>query len=80
MKELFNYILSNYLTEKKNSSRGNELAKYIRQRPYYILNQEAYIDKKTYLIDSSPGKGNWAEIPWIAVFDRDITTTATYGY
>jgi 5-methylcytosine-specific restriction protein A len=28
----------------------------------------------------SPGTGNWAEVPWLAVFDSLVTDTATRGY
>ena len=33
-----------------------------------------------FLVHGSPGVGNWAEIPWIAVFDPAITESATRGY
>jgi 5-methylcytosine-specific restriction protein A len=28
----------------------------------------------------SPGKGNWAHVPWVSVFDPVVTTSATRGY
>src|SRR5262249_14250474 len=28
----------------------------------------------------SAGAGNWADVPWLAVFDPLVTTTATRGY
>lgn len=80
MKELFEYVLSNYLTEKEKIFRDNQLADYIRRKPPGVINKEAHIDNNIYKIEGSPGKGTWAEIPWIALFDRDITTTATKGY
>lgn len=63
MKTLFDFILTHYLTEKRTLFRGNELSKYIREKPYEVINQKAYIDNRIYLIGGSPGKGNWAEIP-----------------
>lgn len=33
-----------------------------------------------YEIDGSPGKGNWADVPWVAVLDRLVTDTAQQGY
>lgn len=33
-----------------------------------------------YKVVGSPGKGNWASVPWISVFDTDITDSATRGY
>ena len=28
----------------------------------------------------APGKGNWAEIPWIGIFNPEVTVSATEGY
>lgn len=33
-----------------------------------------------YAIEGSPGKGRWAETPWIAVFDPLVTTSAQRGF
>jgi 5-methylcytosine-specific restriction protein A len=33
-----------------------------------------------YEVDGSPGKGNWADVPWVAVLDRLVTETAQQGY
>lgn len=32
-----------------------------------------------YLVTGSPGKGNWSETPWVAVFDPMVTTSAQRG-
>ena len=34
----------------------------------------------SYKVQGSPGKGNWAETVWLAVFDRMITKTAQRGF
>lgn len=31
-------------------------------------------------IEGSPGRGNWATVPWLAVFDPIVTTSAERGY
>lgn len=36
-------------------------------------------DEQTYKIEGSAGRGNWAETPWAAVFDLNITDSATRG-
>jgi 5-methylcytosine-specific restriction protein A len=33
-----------------------------------------------YKVEGSAGQGNWAEVPWLCVFDRDITESAQRGY
>jgi 5-methylcytosine-specific restriction enzyme A len=37
-------------------------------------------DEVSYLVEGSAGKGNWAETPWVSVFDRMVTETARRGY
>ena len=31
-------------------------------------------------VKGSAGQGNWAETPWVSVFDLNVTDTATRGY
>jgi 5-methylcytosine-specific restriction protein A len=31
-------------------------------------------------VEASPGKGQWADVPWLALFNPQITTSATSGY
>ncbi len=37
-------------------------------------------DNHRYLVSGSAGQGNWARVPWAAVFDRFVTDTAQDGY
>ena len=37
------------------------------------------VDNSIYLVDGSVGKGRWAKVPWIAVFDTRITNSAQRG-
>jgi 5-methylcytosine-specific restriction protein A len=37
-------------------------------------------DNDRYLVHGSPGQGNWAAVPWAAIFDRLVTDTAQDGY
>ncbi|NLY44756.1 MAG: DUF3578 domain-containing protein, partial [Tissierella sp.] len=80
MQETFNHILSNYLNAKKEAFGGHAMSNYMRNSTVDRILSKTTIDTSKYLVEGSPGKGNWADIPWIAVFDRDITTTATKGY
>jgi 5-methylcytosine-specific restriction enzyme A len=34
----------------------------------------------SYRVTGSPGRGNWAETPWVAIFDRLVTETAQRGF
>src|SRR6266498_283860 len=38
------------------------------------------IASDSYRVTGSPGRRNWAETPWVAVFDRLVTETAQRGF
>lgn len=73
-------IISEYSQAKSEAFGGHPLASFIRDRSIRTIHEFATIDSSKYKITGSPGQGNWADIPWIAIFDREITTTATKGY
>ncbi len=37
------------------------------------------VDSDTYLVKGSVGGGRWADVPWVGVFDKRVTTSATKG-
>lgn len=78
MKDVLDFILENYSTE--NGFKNNNVANYLRAIAKETIEKDAVIDINKYKVEGSPGKGNWAEIPWIGVFDKKITTTATKGF
>lgn len=65
--------------------RNLEISKYpiasiITRHLAHSIGESAEIPLKQYKIKGSVGNGNIAEIPWISIFDRDITKSATEGY
>jgi len=80
IKEYFEEILSKYLEEKSNNLKGNPLANLIRNDVKYAIIENSNLSN-SYLVKASAGQGqNWAEIPWIGIFDKEITKSAQYGY
>ncbi|WP_240903910.1 MrcB family domain-containing protein [Chengkuizengella sediminis] len=77
--ENLKYILNNYLDAKLQSFKGHLIGNYIRNITTNTLINEAGLHKK-YFVVGSVGQGQWAEVPWISVFLKSITTTATKGY
>tara|TARA_B110000438_G_scaffold263162_1_gene274944 strand:- start:111 stop:1349 length:1239 start_codon:yes stop_codon:yes gene_type:complete len=75
-----------YIEECINQSSGNSI--------YYISDHEIYrlffenivpelqslVDKRLYLANASIGKSGLAGIPWLAVFDKEITQTTQEQY
>jgi 5-methylcytosine-specific restriction protein A len=79
MKEEFQQILLEYKDAYNEQYTGHPLANLIRQEiPQRLF--KTIGDEKRYLIKGSAGAGNWTTIPWIAIFDILITTTAQSGY
>jgi len=63
--------------ESAKSPKGNTLGDFIRHDAKQEIAQSV---GKQYLVDASAGKGNWAQVPWIAIFDESITNTAQRGF
>ena len=80
IKQSLQNILSQYIEAKQAPFLNNELASKISHeylQPFFDL-LSSYEDR--YIIKGSSGKGNWADCPWIGIFDSIITTTAQSGY
>lgn len=75
----FKEILLRYPQEKTLTLKDNHIAKKIRKLASFIQ-QAASISDLQYKLKGSPGNGNWAEIPWVALFDETITKTAEKGF
>lgn len=80
IKENFKKIMNEYLLEKQKSFGKNELAVFIRDELPNRLVEKGLIDLNKYKITGSPGQGVWAAVPWIGIFDKDITLSAQSGY
>lgn len=74
-----NKIFNEYIEAKQQAFAGNPMGNYFRNNIPEVLYKTGIVDEDKYLITGSVGQGNWATIPWVAIFDRSITTTATKG-
>lgn len=79
IKNLFETILLNYRISYEEQFANHLLAKLIRNSAPNAIEQ-IIGDRKRYLVEGSPGKGNWTLIPWIAIFDILVTESAQFGY
>ena len=74
-------ILTEFEKAKKTSKfKGHPLANYIRDKAKKNFEKVLGDEAKDYIVDASPGKGNWVNNPWINVMDERVTTTAEDGY
>ncbi|TWT07329.1 DUF3578 domain-containing protein [Planococcus sp. CPCC 101016] len=58
----------------------NTLAKFFLYEVPKLISGQVPLDNNIYKVQASVGQGNWTETPWISIFDRDITETATKGF
>lgn len=79
MKQIVEKILNEYIDAKKAPFTGHPMGSFFRNDIPSFLYKTGIVDSKTHLITGSVGKGNWAMVPWICIFDRQITTSATKG-
>jgi len=72
-------LLEEYGRARSEEFAKNALAAMLREDlPQQV--SEVVANPARYDVTGSPGKGNWAEVPWIAVLDRLVTETAQQGY
>src|ERR1700751_5054239 len=70
--------LSEYESAKTEPFAGHPLADLMRNSFPGAIRK--IVPEDRYLVDRSAGQGQWALIPWTAVFDRLITTSARHGF
>jgi len=74
-------IVEEYPLAKLEPPAGHVLATVIRKGAPEELRRALEPVEDTFLVKGSPGRGtHWAAVPWLAVFDPSVTTSATRGY
>jgi 5-methylcytosine-specific restriction protein A len=72
LRQTLQRILSDYPAAKTAPLEGHTLARFIRGDAETAV-QDALGELGTgLLVEGSPGQGNWAEVPWISVFDPAV--------
>lgn len=86
IKELLEEILNEYpVARERQRFTGNPLGQAVKSdlRNEFLRakdeNGKPLIDSDKYKLQGSIGAGNWAMIPWFAIFDKTETTTAQKG-
>jgi len=76
--QLLTFALDNYIPNKQLDLRGNPFAAEFKTSAKDIVSHT--LDTEGLIVEASVGRGNWAEVPWICVFNPDITTSAQIGF
>jgi len=74
-----NLFLEEYPTAVSQPFTGHAVAEFVR-REVPIAVEQIIVEDNRYIVHGSPGQGNWARVPWVAVYDRFITETAQDGF
>lgn len=72
-------FMREYPEARERAFANNPYGAFVRTEIPEALYATGLVDREKYLITASVGAGNWAMIPWICIFDRSITTSATKG-
>lgn len=74
---ILNKLMNEYLDAKKAPFGNSPMIEFVTKTVRRLFGNLEFLNG--YLINSSAGKGNWADVPWIAIMDKRITTTALEG-
>tara|TARA_B100000886_G_scaffold188347_1_gene129476 strand:+ start:1538 stop:2539 length:1002 start_codon:yes stop_codon:yes gene_type:complete len=79
--ETLKEISSRFLSEKEKSMANNSFADFIRKASVENIKPKVLKNRDHFIFKSSPGRPpNWAAVPWIAIFDPNVTTSPQRGY
>lgn len=79
LRKVIDKFLNGYVEAKKQTFAGHPFGTFVRNEIPNALYNTQLVNPGKYLITGSVGQGNWAMIPWVCIFDRSITTSATKG-
>jgi 5-methylcytosine-specific restriction enzyme A len=74
------YVGANYTQAKTETFASHPLAGFIRGTAAREVEAGLGENAQGLLVVGSAGAGNWAEVPWVSVFDPVVTDSATRGY
>lgn len=75
---LLEEVLAQYTSARDRPFANDPMGEHLRHRLPNVIG--SWLSGQAYDVNGSPGKGNWAETQWVAVFDPLVTDTATKGY
>jgi len=78
--EAFQRIGAEFLEASRQPLAKHPLAEFIRHDAVAQIREALPSNYQGLFVHGSPGAGNWAKVPWIAIFDPAVTDTATRGY
>lgn len=79
LKEVIEALLNEYPKVSRENFKNHEYPRYLKKEVPKLLNSSLNLPD-IYRIDASAGNGSWANIPWIAVFNKLVTESVRFGF
>ncbi|MDA1662637.1 DUF3578 domain-containing protein [Bacillus cereus group sp. TH153LC] len=80
LREKFLTVLNEYLQARTERFAGHKMGSFVRNEMTTEITRLPSIDHSQYVVTGSVGQGNWAAVPWLAIMNKDITTSTQRGY
>lgn len=80
LREKFLTVMNEYLQAKTERFAGHKMGSVVRNEMTTEITRLPFIDHNQYVVTGSIGQGNWAAVPWLAIMNKDITTSTQRGY
>ncbi|PFS14034.1 restriction endonuclease [Bacillus cereus] len=80
LREKFLTVMKEYLQARTEKFAGHKMGAVVRHEMTTEITRLPFIDHNQYVITGSIGQGNWAAVPWLAIMNKDITTSTQRGY
>lgn len=80
LREKFLTVMDEYLQARTERFAGHKMGSFVRNEMTTEITRLPFIDHSQYVVTGSVGQGNWAAVPWLAIMNKDITTSTQRGY
>ncbi|PEU25008.1 MrcB family domain-containing protein [Bacillus wiedmannii] len=80
LREKFLTVLNEYLQARTERFAGHKMGSVVRNEMTTEITELPFINHNQYVVTGSIGQGNWAAVPWLAIMNKDITTSTQRGY
>ncbi|MGK3613405.1 MrcB family domain-containing protein [Bacillus cereus] len=80
LRKKFLTVLNEYLQARTERFAGHKMGSFVRNEMTTEITRLPFIDHSQYVVTGSVGQGNWAAVPWLAIMNKDITTSTQRGY
>jgi MoxR-like ATPase len=73
-------FMKTYLQAKTEPFKEHRIGNLMRNEIPEIIYRETELSREKYKITGSVGQGNWANVPWVAVMNKSVTTSTQRGF